>query len=216
MIRVTLPRAPAHYFPLVKTPGEAFLKITPSPAAAEWQANRYWRAIHDDLYAGHNGICVYSASWTPRRRASGLIDYTSIDHYVPKAADPSKAYEWGNFRLCRSRLNHNKDQHRDVLDPCAITDGWFVLDFTTFLIRPAAGLESGIEAAVRSTIARLRLNADNDYVNERIAVVRDYTLKRIAFTDVSAKYPFIAQQMTNQNFDTSFKPRLVAFFARFP
>jgi hypothetical protein len=113
-------------------------------------------------------------------------------------------------------LNHYKDRHTDVLDPCAITNGWFTVDFTTFLIRPAPGLPPGVEAQVKSTIARLQLNADNDYVNERVAVIRNYTLNNMTFVDVVSKYPFIAHEMEAQNFDAVYKAPLATLFVRFP
>src|SRR5438128_10978898 len=109
MIHVTMPAPPAHYVPDVQRPGEAFIRATPSPPAAQWSAHRYWQLIHDDLYNGLRGICSYCASWSPRRSAND--DHTSIDHYVPKNRVPRRAYAWTNFRLCRERLNHRKESH---------------------------------------------------------------------------------------------------------
>ena len=103
-----------------------------------------------------------------------------------------------------------------MLDPCLIADGWFTLDFTTFLVRPAPGLSLDVETGVKTTIARLQLNTDNDYVNERIAVIRNYASDKITFADVASKYPFITREMTRQDFDAVYKARLAALFARFP
>ena len=213
MIRVTLPSAPAHYRTSVRIPGEAFLKHNPSPSNKDWSNHAYWRKIHHDLYKGHRGICVYCSSWTPRAKHSPRgLDHTSVDHFVPKSLAPKKAYEWSNFRLCRTRLNHKKDNYLDVLDPCTVTDGWFIIDFTTFQIRPAPGLPQAVESSVISTIDRLQLNVDNDYVDERIAVIREYALDRLSLPQLQSKYPFIAQQIQTQNFDMQFKVRFRAFF----
>lgn len=212
MIRVMLPPEPPHYHKRVKNPGEAFLSTNPNPSGTEWDRHRYWREIHDDLYQWHGGICVYCASWTPRRQSPGNIHHTSVDHFIPKSEDPNSAYEWTNFRLCRARLNNKKDNHLDVMDPRAIRNGWFSLDFFTFRVEPATGLPSFAIAAVRTTITRLELNDDQDYVEERIAVIQAYSLDLLPFSQVQARYPFIAQQMQYQEFDTRFKPRWRAFF----
>jgi hypothetical protein len=144
------------------------------------------------------------------------LDHTSIDHYIPKSADPTKAYEWSNFRLSRSRLNQRKANFRDVLDPCAVSNDWFVLDFFTFRMKPAPELPAGTDAKVRATISRLQLNTDPDYVNERIEVIRRHALDAITFPQVRARWPFIAHQMLVQGFETAHKPRLAAFFLRTP
>jgi hypothetical protein len=99
-----------------------------------------------------------------------------------------------------------------VLDPCTIDDGWFGFDFTTFRIVPGPGLPAVVEAGVTSTIARLELNLDNDYVGERISVIRDYSLDRVPFAAVESKYPFLARQIRIQDFDLRFKGRFAAFF----
>ena len=217
MIRVGPSAPPAHYNASVKVPGEAFLRANPTPSGHDWDGHNYWTRIHNDLYTAHGGICDYSASWTARRpHATSANDHTSIDHYIPKSVDCRRAYEWDNFRLSRARLNHRKGDHCDVMDPCGIQNGWFALDFTTFRIRPNGQLPEYVASWVRSTITRLQLNTDNDYVNERIAVIREYALGKIVFVDVQSRYPFIAQQMAAQNFDVSFRPRLNAFFARAP
>lgn len=213
MIQVTLPAPPANYLGEVKAPGETFLLSTPSPIAKDWRQHDYWRKIHKPLYKKLRGVCVYCASWTPRRSRSQIgIDSTSIDHFVPKSIEPNKAYEWSNFRLSRTRLNIRKGSHTDVIDPCVISDGWFILDFTTFLIKPAPSLSNDIVATITATINRLKLNDDNDYVNERIGIIRNYTLGKMTFLQLQEKYPFIAQQIRDQDFDRHFKPRLYDYF----
>jgi hypothetical protein len=211
MIHVPLSKPPTNYIKDVKIPGESFLKQHQNPTSSLWSQHCYWKKVHDYLYASHNGICFYSASWTPRKSSRQHLDATSIDHYIPKSLQAKKAYEWINFRLSRARLNHRKDNYTDVLDPCAIEDGWFWLDFTTFLIKPASGIDNCIKVKVWQTINRLQLNIDQDYVKERIEVIRSYCLSRIPFEQIKNKYPFIAQQMIVQDFENQYKQKLVDF-----
>ncbi len=208
---------PLNYVTEVKGPGESFLKRTRNPTAADWNRHRYWRKIHTYLHDSHKGVCVYCASWTPRSRAvSQHFEHTTIDHYIAKSRDKNKAYEWDNFRLCRNRLNNRKAAFDDVLDPCRVSNEWFWLEFPTFLIRPAPDLSDRTKKQVKATIDRLELNADADYVDERIAVVRDYCTGIIPFQAVETRYPFIAYQMRQQDFDSTLKGRFVRYFEGAP
>jgi hypothetical protein len=109
-------------------------------------------------------------------------------------------------------LNNRKADYVDVLDPCLIQNEWFWLDFATFLIRPAPALPEHRRSQVKATIDRLELNADTDYVSERIAVVRAYCTGAIPFPALEDRYPFIAHQMRIQDFDSTLKPRFTLLF----
>jgi hypothetical protein len=214
MIRIYLLPEPAVFESKVKRPGEAFLRTIPNPVGADWTGHEYWREVHDELYKGHRGVCAYCASWSPRRCSpGGKLDYTSIDHYVPKSVAPKSAYEWLNYRLCRTRLNHRKGDFQDVLDPCTIQNHWFMLNFRTFMLRPSPGLQNRTHHAVKATIERLELN-DNDYVRERIEVIRAYALGLSTYEQLREKYPFIAHQVEAQDFDRVHLPAMRAFFRK--
>lgn len=195
----------------VRIPGQGFLTSVPHPRNADWRIHKYWSRIHDYLYDCMNGICAYCATHTPRRKSTNGIDHTSIDHFVPKSfGNHSHAYDWGNFRLCRSRLNNRKADHRDVLDPIFIHPRTFQIDFDTFEIVPNPSISDAMRQAVNSTIARLELNTDDDYVNERALAVYAYAANQLAFADLSRNYPFIAFEMIEQSFDANFLPRFQA------
>lgn len=130
---------------------------------------------------------------------------------MPKVINSSLAYEWTNFRLCRVRLNNLKDNFQDVMDPFTLPD-CFAIQFSTFLIVPVPGIGQSIADQVTATINRLRLNVDNDYVQERIGAVREYCLDRVDLVSLSQKYPFIANQIVRQGFDATYKARFAAFF----
>lgn len=206
MIRVHLPPAPPHYEGEVRTPGQAFLAANPHPSRSDWQRHRYWSNIHPFLYSSLRGICSYCATFTPRRSRSALVDHTSIDHFIPKSRNPALGYEWTNFRLCRVRLNNRKDNFEDVLDPCAIQNGWFRLNFTTFALLPHSGLPEDRQREVRDSIARLALNDDDAYVNERARAVYSYADGRLSIAQVARLYPFIATEIVAQNFDVAHLP----------
>jgi hypothetical protein len=107
-----------------------------------------------------------------------------------------------------------KADHRDVLDPITITLGSFRLNFLTFLLVPNPALPSADSTRVVATIERLELNTDRDYVNERIAAIRQYCTGKVTLTQLGIRYPFIVAEMQNQKFDTNFLPRMRDFFNR--
>ena len=99
-----------------------------------------------------------------------------------------------------------------MLDPFTVNNDWFTLQFTTFLIVPTHGLAPEVATRVRATIDRLQLNADTDYVNERIGAVREYSLGKVTLARLQSKYPFIADQMQRQDFDEVYKSQFETHF----
>lgn len=212
LIQVNEVAEPADFDIRVRTPGAAFLRTTPNPTNHQWRTHGYWRRVIDDLFSAYDGLCAYCASWTYRPNQTTRPQDGTVDHFVPKSAIPAQAYEWDNYRLCRSRLNMRKGEHRDVLDPFTLPPRWFILDFRTFLLVPNHSLPPADYARVVDTIERLQLNTDNDYVNERVGAIREYCLGRVTLTQLARRYPFFASEMAEQNFDTNFLPRMRAFF----
>lgn len=214
MIRVSLPPPPDNYESQVRAPGQTFLSINPHPTRSDWQQHRYWSAIHNYLYGRLNGICAYCSTFTPQRHEPASLNHTSIDHFVPKSVNHALAYEWTNFRLCRERLNNRKSSFQDVLDPCAIQNGWFRLNFTTFALSPDPGLPANRQQQVRDTLGRLQLNLDDAYVNERAQAVYRYADNQLNFATLARYYPFIAIEMLAQKFDEMHLPRFQVELAK--
>lgn len=204
MIRVNQYPQPANFDVDVKIPGERFLAATPNPSKRQFEPHRYWNIIHDDLYSICNGICAYCASWTPRRGTPSDPNFTSIDHFIPKSIDPKLAYDWSNYRLCRARMNVNKGNSVEIIDPFFIKNGWFTIDFTSFLILPNSSLELMKISRIEKSIEVLGLN-ENDFVEQRLDVIYNYSQGNISFADIISSYPFIALEMQRQEFDTNFK-----------
>ena len=215
MIQVSFEPEPPDFYLKIGLPGQSFLDKFPHPNNNQWSNNSYWRRALEDLHCAYNDICAYCSSFTSRSTTPSA-DTSSVDHYIPKSVDSSQAYAWGNFRLCRSRLNQRKDNHQDVLDPFTLAPGWFHLNFLTFLIRPNPALSKGDQTRVTVTLTRLKLNLDTDYVDERRSVIREYCLQRATFAQVCRRYPFIASEMLRQKFDATFLATLTAGFKARP
>lgn len=194
MIPVALKAEPTDFDRKVRQPGAIFLSACSSPRRKDWSGHSYWQRAADDLYRAYNGICAYTGEWLPRTSAS-----TSIDHFTPKSIAPRLAYEWRNFRLTTQKANNNKADHVGLADPCSINSGWFVLDLPSCLIRPGVGLSPSDHAMVEHTINVLRLNDDEEYVQNRCSIILDYIRGDISLHYMWAKYPYIAHELTRQN-----------------
>ena len=209
---------PADFDQKVRQPGIAFLGKTPQPNSGTWGDHDYWRRAICDLLFAYRSICSYSGSWTKKfdiNSGSTILD-SSVDHFIPKSTSHAQAYEWSNFRLSRARMNNYKDNFNDVLDPFLLPDRWFTLNFRTFLITPNDALCDSNKIRVRTTIDRLKLNKDDDYVNEREGVIREYCLGTYTLAMLEKFWPFIANEMKVQNFDSIFLPSMRPYFKANP
>lgn len=168
-------------------------------------------SVHDQLYDLYGGICLYCASWTARKTSTRLRGNTSVDHFLPKSICPEFAYEWTNYRLCRSQLNQRKDDSLDIVDPLAIDSNWFQLDFYTFRIQSNPTASIIVRNRVHSTINRLGLN-DAGYIKERVAVMKQYCIHGVPLAKIKKNYPFIAREIKRTNFDTLIKPAFMRAF----
>ena len=213
LIPVAPAAEPADFDREVRQPGSAFLHATPHPSASAWKSHDYWRKALGDLRVAYHNICSYSGSWT-KANVSGIstLQDSSVDHFMPKSSSPAQAYEWANFRLSRARLNNRKGDHNDVLDPFALPARWFTLDFRSFLVFPSHALSVSNKKRVQKTIGRLWLNTDNDYVQERVEVIREYCLGNWTLDMLDEFWPFIASEMKAQDFNTVFLPSMQSFF----
>lgn len=218
MMRVVPATEPSDFAAKVRAPGSAFLSMTPNPRSTDWNNHQYWRDSTEDMLQAYAYVCAYSGAQTYRstRHGSTSLTDSSIDHYLPKSKYPEYAYEWSNYRLARARLNNRKADHEDVLDPFALKDRWFILDFRSFLLHPNSRLKAEQRNSVNATIARLGLNSDDDYVNERSSVVQRYCQGSLSLTTMERYWPYVASEMRAQQFDTQIRPNLPQSFLSLP
>lgn len=130
-------------------------------------------------------------------------DGVSIDHFLPKSKEPSKAYEWDNFRLSLHKLNQNKGDAIDIIDPFLIQSGWFVLDFPSCLVRPGKDLAKDLELKIEKTIKILKLNDDDGLVQERCNIMVSYAKQELALPFMTGRYPFLAAEIVRQGIETT-------------
>lgn len=189
MIPVMSQPEPADFVTKVRSPGQAFLRRFPRPTREQFKKKSFWKEALPQLAAAYKNICAYSSCWIPNNY--------SVDHYRPKSTHPHLAYEWSNYRLAHDRMNSNKGDSADVLDPFHIQPGWFTLDLATLWVRPEPSLPRNIGTAVQRSIDVLRLN-DDMWVRMRFAVFREFLNREIMIGFVQRYYPFMAAEISRQ------------------
>lgn len=163
--------------------------------ASELRKKALWQEVIPDLRRAYRDICAYLAM-----RIHPATGAATVDHFVPLDDAPQLAYEWSNYRLCSAQVNTNKKNHRDVLDPFLVGQGWFALDIGTFEVVPGPDLSSDVLEEVEATIARLKLN-EPTFVQARA----EYHDRYLGLVDaplplewLEAECPFVANEMKRQ------------------
>lgn len=187
---------------LVRQPGIAFLRTKPVPTKKDWDRNRYWRYISNELYSAYNSTCAYLGEWIPTPG--------SIDHFIPKTVNPSLAYEWDNYRLSSQKMNNNKGSNVNIVDPFLVRPGGFILDLPSCLIHAGPGLSTIETQLIQNTIDILKLNDDDNLVQNRCNILVFYSQGDLSITFLRKRYPYIASELERQGIvetvKTMFRP----------
>ena len=193
MILVQEEPEPGDFHDNVRQRGQRFLAKNPRPTSAALSAHPYWRRAAKQLYDAYDGICAYTCHWIAFDTGS-----RTVEHFVPKSVAPSLAYEWSNFRLVCGRLNSRKREAQDVLDPFALDNGVFCIDFPSVQIRPFTGLSVELETCAWRTIDRLSLN-DETCISARLGWIQDYCGGYIEFDYLRRRAPFLHREIRRQS-----------------
>lgn len=190
LIPVVAQPEPADFAANVRSPGQAFLSTLPRPTRRQFKNHDYWRRELTNLKTAYTSVCAYSSFWIPGN--------CSVDHFLPKSVRPDLAYEWSNYRLAHDKINSNKGDSTEVLDPFLIQVGWFVVDIATLWVNPEASLEQNLRTSIQKTIEILRLN-DEQWVRMRFEIYTKYMDGTLSLIDLQTNYPFIAAELQRQN-----------------
>ena len=190
MIPVPQQPEPAAFDACVRRPGLQYLNAAGSARKPSSRLPTFWQRISNELHGAYGGICAYTCMY--------LVGTGSVDHFCPKKTNPWLAYEWSNYRLSSDRTNSRKGDHTGILDPFQIGSQWFELMFPACLVVPGGNLpQSRLPAATR-TIDLLKLNDDDDLVQERCDVVMYLRDGLVQLGFLERRYPFIAHELKRQ------------------
>lgn len=198
MIKVPCADEPTWFKEKVEKPGEEWRKAQAAPIDSKtWGKGAFWNKVpevQDELFAAYGHCCVYTA-----RRVMG--EGRSVDHVMPKSKHPQRAFKWKNYLPMLKNCNSAKNDHEDVLDPRRIGDGWFQLSIPSMITKPGPSAGSIRAATPQSTIDRLKLNDNRHHRNTLAAVLFEF-LQDGEWSYVRKMTPFLAQQLTMQDFVT--------------
>lgn len=190
MIRVAAKAEYPNFDNEVRSPGAAFLATCPAPNSDQFKRKNFWSRAAQELHAAYSGICAYTAMYLPEQG--------SVDHFLPKKSHPHLAYEWSNFRLASGRVNSSKGHSTNILDPFEIEDHWFHMDIPTCLLKANLELDRPLRIAISQTINTLRLNQDDNYVQERCNILVEYAREDVSLAFITRRYPFLAKEINRQ------------------
>lgn len=176
----------------VRRRGATYLRAL--PGHKDFKGHHYWKWASSELIVAYGRICAYTCWYMPLNG--------TLDHYRPKSKYPELAYEWSNYRLALHRMNCNKADSTEVLDPFDVQLGWFTLDFPSCLVVPGTGLNADVEMQVRRSIEILKLNSDDGLVQERCNLMVDFSKGHVALHFLKERYPFLAVEIERQNLQT--------------
>ena len=181
----------------VREPGRMFLKAHPNPRNRHFRNRNYWGRAKKELVRAYKR-CAYTSL-----RPFAVKELT-VDHFLPRATHPCLAYEWDNYRLALKRLNQNKGDSEDVVDPFHVRAGWFVLDVPSCWIRPGDNLDRQTRDEVDTSINVLKLN-ENDLATERAAWLVDLAAGELSLEFVRKRYAFLAFEVERQGIEGQLK-----------
>ena len=189
MIPVKFEPEPHDFDLKVRQKGKQFLSNRSAPLKAS-QFRNYWRDAVGDLHRLYNGICAYTCIY--------LMPPGSVDHFRPKSKYPHLAYEWANYRLASVIINNRKGESENILDPFIIQPNWFTMDFPSCLIKTSSIIPSNYAERATDTIDILKLNDDDNLVQERCDIIMEYVDGSITLQFLEKRYPFIAIEIERQ------------------
>ena len=193
MIRVAVAPEYPNFHADVREPGAAFLATCPAPTSEQFRKRSFWNRAARELHAAYSGICAYTAMYLPEQG--------SVDHFLPKSSYPELAYEWNNFRLASGRVNNSKGNQLDIIDPFQVDDDWFHMDIPGCLLKPNPTLERSLRNRISGTINSLRLNQDDNYVQERCNILIEYAREDISKNFLLRRYPFLSKEVDRQGLE---------------
>ena len=77
------------------------------------------------------------------------------------------------------------------------------MDIPTFLLKPNPALQQDLRGRISQTINSLRLNQDDNYVQERCNILIEFAREEISFGFVERRYPFLAKEVQRQGHNTA-------------
>ncbi len=118
----------------------------------------------------------------------------TVDHFISCHEDPSKAYEWANYRYCAAWISSSKGNAlaSELLDPFDIENGWFELHLPSLQLRVSDTIPDGLRERAEHVLDRLHLRDDERIMRQRREWYRMYQSGELSLDGLGGKAPQIA------------------------
>jgi len=182
MIRFDPVPKPAGFAEAAKIPGAAWLAGHPDAK----RPKDYWTPFKGRLADGFRSLCAYSAMYEP---------VGTVDHFVSWNEDPSKAYEWENYRYCSGWINSSKQNLKaaEIFDPFEIEDGWFKIILPSLQLIVSEAIPPEHRARAEFVLKRLHLRDDERVIRQRREWLKLYQQGDLSIQGLHSKAPLIAR-----------------------
>jgi len=158
MIPVAVPapeNEPPHFNANCREPGHEWLAANPTKDPHD--QSEWWRQFQPDLAKHFNYRCGWEATWIG---LAGIVEHWLSCGPRKGVASPHRhlAFEWSNYRYANGVVNSRKGILDDqVLDPCEVQDGWFVVHLPSFQLLPTDNIPAGLKDKAKLTLDVLQL-----------------------------------------------------------
>ena len=181
MIRFARVPEPDDFDERARVPGTRWLATHPEAK----RPKDLWTPFKGALAQGFRNLCAYTAMYEP---------VGTVDHFVSCDEDPSKAYEWDNYRYCAGWINSSKGNAPagDLLDPFEIENGWFELHLPSLQLRVSETISDEFRERAEYVLNRLHLRDDERVMRQRREWYRMYQSGELSLDGLQGKAPLIA------------------------
>ncbi len=174
---------PDDYNTLVSTPGAAWLKENPNH---EGRPRALWnqKPIKKKLRKNFSSLCGYTLMHEMRG---------SVDHYISWDTDPSKAYDWDNYRFCAGSVNSSKKTaDTTVFDPYDIEFEWFEIHLPSMIMKVGANAPAHLRVKLEFSLQRLPIADTDEVIDYRAEYYQGYKDGEMTIAWLRKKAPILA------------------------
>lgn len=171
-------------FEEVERAGATWLGAPPNERAKKRPS--LWRKYADELARGFRYLCAYSALYVPNGE---------VDHFVSEHEDPSRLYDWSNYRYANGWINKSKQALRSeqLLDPFEVDDAWFEIVLPSLQLVLTDACPPTVRGRAEFMLTRLGLGNDERVMKQRREWYRMFVEDELTLDGLAKKAPLIAR-----------------------
>lgn len=193
MIGFTPTDPPAEFEEKCRKPGLAWLEKHPKPMqkvkGKTWRPRDYWSQFRGDLATAFRNLCSIAAMHEPQG---------TVDHFVSCDSDPTRAYDWSNYRFVSAWLNSSKNDIDGLLDPFHVGADWFEISLPDLQLSLTSHVPAEYVAIAQYTLETLPIRDDERIIRQRRVWYQLYQSGALPLDGLRQLAPLIARAVEKQ------------------